>query len=326
MNQLSDSYGRKFFYLRLSITDVCNFKCQYCLPDGYHKEGNPCFLSLDEIRRTVNAFAAVGTQKVRITGGEPSMRKDFTQIIETVANTPGIKKVATTTNGYRLANFAQEWKDAGLSQINLSIDSLNPHMFNQITGVNRFDDVMRGIDKALEVGFSKIKINTVLLKHLNDKELGRFLEFIRHKPIEMRFIELMECGDTNSYFLDHHLSGQSIKQKLINEGWLLNQKEKDDGPAQVYSHDDYQGKLGLIMPYSKDFCASCNRLRVSAEGKMHLCLFGDHGVNIRDLLQDDNQHLALIDRLQHEVMTKDVSHYLQQGNTGQTPHLASIGG
>ena len=326
MNQLSDSFGRKFYYLRLSITDVCNFKCQYCLPDGYHQDHKACFLSLDEIRRTVNAFAAVGTRKVRITGGEPSMRRDFTQIIETVANTPGIKKVATTTNGYKLAKMAQEWKDAGLHQINLSIDSLNAHMFNKITGVNRFDDVMRGIDKALEVGFDKIKINTVLLKHLNDNELSQFLAFIRNTPVEMRFIELMECGETNSYFLDHHLSGNSIKQKLENEGWQLNAKAKDDGPAQVYSHDDYQGKLGLIMPYSKDFCATCNRLRVSAEGKMHLCLFGDHGVNIRDLLQADDQHDALIERLRREVSTKDVSHYLHQGVTGMTPHLASIGG
>jgi len=324
--QLSDSFGRKFYYLRLSITDVCNFKCEYCLPDGYKHTQKNCFISLDEIRRTVTAFAAVGTQKVRITGGEPALRKDLTQIIEAIAAIPQIKKIAMTTNGYNLAKKAQEWYDAGLNQINISVDSLNANSFNKITGVNRFDDVMRGIDKALEVGFDKIKINSVLIKNFNDHELGLFLNFIKERPVEMRFIELMECGDTNSFYKQHHYSGEHIKKHLEANDWQLNKNAKDAGPAQVYSHKDYQGQLGLIMPYSQDFCATCNRLRVSSLGKMHLCLFGDFGIDIRDLLQRDDQCQQLISRLHGAVATKDVSHYLHQGNTGQTPHLASIGG
>lgn len=324
--QLSDSFGRKFYYLRLSITDVCNFKCEYCLPNGYQHDKKNCFLSLDEIRRTVEAFAKVGTEKIRITGGEPALRKDLTQIIETISSIEQIKKIAMTTNGYNLARKAQQWKDAGLSQINISVDSLNPNSFNKITGVNRFDDVMRGIDKALEVGFSKIKINSVLIKNFNDHELSLFLNFIKQRPIEMRFIELMECGDTNSFYQKHHFSGNNIKQHLESSGWTLDRKEKDDGPAQVYSHAEYQGKLGLIMPYSQDFCATCNRLRVSALGKMHLCLFGEYGTDIRELLQRDDQQQQLIAQLHASVATKDISHYLHQGNTGQTPHLASIGG
>jgi len=324
--QLSDNHGRKFYYLRLSITDVCNFKCEYCLPDGYQHTQKQCFLSLDEIKRTVKAFAEVGTQKVRITGGEPGLRKDLPQIIEAIAAIPNIKKIAMTTNGYNLAKHAQTWKNAGLSQLNISVDSLTPHLFNKITGVNRFDDVMRGIDKALEVGFEKIKLNSVLIKEFNDNELQQFLAFIKNRNIEMRFIELMECGQTGDFFNQHHLSGDGIKTFLQQQGWVQQLRAKDDGPAQVYSHPDYQGSLGLIQPYAKDFCDTCNRLRVSALGKMHLCLFGEEGVDIRDLIQHDEQQPQLIDRLQQAVQTKKVSHYLQQGNTGNTPHLASIGG
>lgn len=324
--QLSDNFGRKFYYLRLSITDVCNFKCEYCLPDGYQHKSKACFLSVDEIRRTVEAFAKVGTQKVRITGGEPGLRKDLPQIIRAIKNVDGIKKIAMTTNGYNLAKHAQTWKDAGLNQISISVDSLTPHLFNKITGVNRFDDVMRGIDKALEVGFDKIKLNSVLIKEFNDNELQQFLTFIKDRKIEMRFIELMECGETSQFFNQHHLSGDGIKTFLQAQGWVQQLRAKDDGPAQVYSHPNYQGSLGLIQPYAKDFCDTCNRLRVSALGKMHLCLFGEAGVEIRDLLQEDTQQDALIARLHQAVQTKEVSHYLQQGNTGATPHLASIGG
>jgi len=326
MQQLSDNFGRKFYYLRLSITDVCNFKCEYCLPEGYQHTQKKCFLSVDEIRRTVEAFAAVGTQKVRITGGEPGLRKDVTQIIKTIAAVPGIKKIAMTTNGYNLEKYAKQWKEAGLNQLNISVDSLTPHLFNKITGVNRFDDVMRGIDKALEVGFDKIKLNSVLIKQFNDNELNQFLSFIKHRNIEMRFIELMECGETSQSFNKHHLSGDGIKAFLNDQGWVQQLRAKDDGPAQVFSHPDSQGSLGLIQPYAKDFCETCNRLRVSSTGKMHLCLFGEEGVDIRDLLQQDNQQPQLMTRLQDSVATKKVSHYLQQGNTGVTPHLASIGG
>ncbi|MEF1212121.1 radical SAM protein, partial [Vibrio alginolyticus] len=152
--QFEDKFHRKFYYLRLSVTDVCNFKCTYCLPDGYKPSGNKnsSFLSLPEIKRVVKAFADCGTSKVRITGGEPSLRKDFTDIIHSVAATPGIQKVATTTNGYRMAKQVADWREAGLTHINVSVDSLDPRMFHQITGENKFTEVMNGIERAFEVG------------------------------------------------------------------------------------------------------------------------------------------------------------------------------
>ncbi|EMA2412408.1 GTP 3',8-cyclase MoaA [Vibrio vulnificus] len=326
--QFEDRFHRKFYYLRLSVTDVCNFKCTYCLPDGYQPSGqkNSSFLNLAEIRRVVKAFADCGTSKVRITGGEPSLRKDFTDIIHTVASTQGIKRVATTTNGYRMEKHIGEWKEAGLNQVNVSVDSLDPRMFHQITGENKFHQVMSGIDRAFEVGFEQVKVNVVLMKDLNHNELPAFLHWIKHRPIQLRFIELMQTGEMDTLFQQHHVSGVAIRNHLIANGWLLKVKAANDGPAQVFVHPDYQGEIGLIMPYEKDFCASCNRLRVSAKGKLHLCLFGDRGVELRDLLQQDFQESALIERIQVELQTKSVSHFLNDGNTGMTPHLASIGG
>ncbi|WP_375058079.1 GTP 3',8-cyclase MoaA [Zobellella sp. DQSA1] len=326
MFELQDAFARKFHYLRLSVTDVCNFRCQYCLPDGYRPDGRKSFLTLDEIRRLTRVFAAMGTNKVRITGGEPSLRKDFTAIIETVAATPGIRKVAMTTNGYRMARQVADWRSAGLSAINVSVDSLDSRMFHQITGENRFQEVMAGIDAAFAAGFEQVKVNTVLMRGLNDGELGRFLGWIKDNPIQLRFIELMQTGDMDELFSRHHVRGALIKEQLLRSGWQQKVRAHNDGPAEVFWHPDYVGEIGLIMPYAKDFCASCNRLRVSSLGKLHLCLFGDYGVELRDLLAEDDQHAALQLRLREALADKKATHFLHQGQTGMTPHLASIGG
>ena len=324
--QLQDQFSRKFHYLRLSITDVCNFKCNYCLPDGYKSTDSPQFLTRPELRRIVTAFAGMGTEKVRITGGEPSLRKDFADIIADIACVPQITKVATTTNGYSLAKHAQLWRDAGLDAINISIDSLDPRMFRQITGKNMFTQVMAGLDAAFAAGFPTVKVNTVLMRNLNDIELNDFLAWIKTRPIQLRFIELMQTGDNLALFNKHHVSGATIRDKLIQQGWLTKVRGKADGPAQVFVHPDFIGEIGLIMPYEKDFCTTCNRLRVSTKGRLHLCLFGEEGVELRDLLQADDQQQALMSRVIEHMVDKKSAHALQQGLTANTPHLASIGG
>lgn len=326
--QFEDSYHRKFYYLRLSVTDVCNFKCTYCLPDGYHPEGSkrPSFITLPEIKRVVTAFAHCGTDKVRITGGEPTLRRDFLQIVETVAQTSGIKKVAMTTNGYRMAKNVEDWKKAGLTHINVSLDSLDPKHFYQITGENRFHDVMAGIERAFEVGYEQVKVNVVLLKDLNSQQFPQFLDWIKDKPIQLRFIELMKTGEMDELFENHHVSGVSLRNHLIANGWILKLRESNDGPAQVFVHPEYKGEIGLIMPYEKGFCSTCNRLRVSSKGRLHLCLFGEEGLDLRDLLESDDQEQELIARINQGLEQKDVSHHLLEGNSGATPHLASIGG
>ncbi|AGH81241.1 molybdenum cofactor biosynthesis protein A [Psychromonas sp. CNPT3] len=324
--QLIDNFERKFEYLRLSITDECNFKCNYCLPDGYQRSHQKSFLSHQEINNLVIAFAELGTKKVRITGGEPSLRKDFTQIIASVASVDGIEKVATTTNGFQLEKQAKDWFDAGLSAINISVDSLDANTFHLITGKNIFQKVMRGVQASLKAGYAQVKVNSVLMKGVNDNDLALFLNWIKTEKIQLRFIELMQTDDNDAFFNKYHLSGESIKARLLAEGWQQKQPLSHDGPAQVFKHPEYEGEIGLIMPYSKDFCKSCNRLRVSSTGRLHLCLFGEEGVDLRDLLGNSCDKEALKQRISNALKDKKISHYLQQGITGGTPHLASIGG
>ncbi|MDO4625946.1 MAG: GTP 3',8-cyclase MoaA [Pasteurellaceae bacterium] len=327
IGQLVDPFQRQYYYLRMSITDVCNFRCNYCLPNGY--QPNPerdKFLSVAEIERTVRAFAAMGTEKVRITGGEPTLRKDFIQIAETISHIQGIQQIALTTNGYRMEQDVEKWREAGITSINVSVDSLDPRMFQSITGENKFFSIMRGIDRAFECGYQKIKVNAVLMKDLNDKELTQFLAWIKDKPIQMRFIELMQTGDMDHFFTRHHLSGQILADNLLRNGWQLQAKSRSDGPAKVFKHPDYVGEIGLIMPYEKDFCASCNRLRVSAKGKLHLCLFGEEGIDLRHLLQSDEQQLLLQTMIYDALQGKREHHFLHNGDSGVRNHLASIGG
>lgn len=325
--RLIDEFQRQYYYLRLSITDMCNFRCNYCLPNGYQPEANkPSFLTLAEIRRLAMAFADLGTEKIRVTGGEPTLRKDFLPIVETLAQIPQLKTLALTTNGYRMAKDVAAWKAAGITSINVSVDSLDPKMFHRITGVDKFDEVMRGIDRAFECGYQKVKVNSVLMKRLNDQDFAQFLAWIKDKPIQMRFIELMQTGEMDHFFAQHHLSGQVLAQQLLRDGWQLQAKGRSDGPAKVFRHPDYLGEIGLIMPYEKNFCTSCNRLRVSAKGKLHLCLFGEEGIELRDLLQSDEQIIQLQARLFSALQGKREHHFLHQGDSGVRNHLASIGG
>lgn len=325
-SQLIDAYDRKFYYLRLSITDVCNFRCRYCLPDGYKTISRDQFLSLDEIYRLTKAFSQAGCQKIRLTGGEPTLRSDFIDIIKVIRQVSQIKTIAVTTNGYRMARDVQHWYDAGLTSINISIDSLDARQFYQITGRNRLAQIMSGIDAAFNAGFKQIKVNTVLMRDINSHELPLFLHWIKDKPIQLRFIELMQTGENKNLFLKYHMSGNNIKQQLLLMGWQPKRKKLTDGPALVFNHSDYCGEIGLIMPYEKDFCLTCNRLRVSAKGQLHLCLFDNHCIDLRDLLVSDDQIEDLQWRIQNSLEMKKQGHFLHQGNSGITQNLSFIGG
>lgn len=322
---LEDTFGRRFNYLRLSITEMCNFRCNYCLPNGNHCDTPHDGMSVTEIQTLVQAFANLGTTKVRITGGEPALRKDLSQIINICKQTKGIEKVALTTNGFLLDRDVDQYLDAGLDALNVSADSLDPRMFAAITGKNKLNEILKGIDKAIDSGLSSIKLNTVMLKKFNFAELGAFFNYLKSHPVTWRFIELMQTGDNQAFFKNNHVSGNTIKSKLLEQGWQRIVREKNAGPAQEFSHSDYQGNIGLIMPYSKDFCDSCNRLRVSAIGKLHLCLFAEQGLSIRHLLHKgdvEQTSAAIVAHLQN----KDATHYLDQGYTGATKKLAMLGG
>jgi GTP 3',8-cyclase len=319
---LQDLHGRRFHYLRLSITDVCNFRCDYCLPDGYECSSDNQFLTLPEIRTTLSAFAGLGTSKVRITGGEPSLRKDLPDIIATAAQTPGIEQVAITTNGYRLPKVISDWKEAGLNSLNVSIDSLDPNVFASITGQDKLKAILNGVEKALALDLN-VKVNAVLLK--SAYQLTPFLDWLKNTSVTLRFIELMQTGDNLTYFNHEHLSGEPLKKMLLEQGWTQVLRDKTAGPAQEFQHPEYAGRIGLIMPYSKDFCASCNRLRISAMGKLHLCLFSEQGIDIRTHMQDADPK-ALQYRLTDLLQDKEAGHWLHEGYTGATTHLAMLGG
>ena len=330
MSILEDSFGRKFPYIRMSITDVCNFKCGYCLPNGYQvdKSDNRKFLHLEEIGRLVKVFSRLGVSKIRITGGEPTVRKDFFEIIKILKNEAGIKKVAITTNGYHLDKKAKMLVDSGLDGINISIDSLDRNIFKTITGHDRLPEILKGIKNLQDLNFNNIKINAVLLNNINasENDFNSWGEFIKINRIDFRYIELMQTGDNLDYFKRYHVSSKIFKDYLNKNNWIYQTLGKDSGPSLNYINPEYIGKFGIIAPYSKDFCRSCNRLRITSRGDLRLCLFGNTGINIRHLLQKDDQTEELQDLIMGQMKFKKESHYLELGETGLTKNLSKTGG
>jgi GTP 3',8-cyclase len=324
-NRLIDNFSRSFNYLRLSLTEKCNFKCNYCLPNGSECYSMDEDLTLLEIKRLVTAFALLGTKKIRLTGGEPSLRRDLTDIISTCKNIPGIESVTLTTNGFRLEKDVHSWRAAGLDSLNISIDSLRSDMFQLITGSNKLSSILTGLEQALQLDFRHVKINSVLLREHNASELDAFIDFVKTRKVTIRFIELMRTGDNADFFSHQHLSGDAILGILINNGWTQKIRAQDAGPAKEFIHPDYAGSIGLIMPYSQDFCASCNRLRVSSKAELYLCLFAEQHLSFRDLLQTDDPE-PVIAFLQNALLQKTAGHRLWQTQTGSTRQLAMIGG
>lgn len=322
---LADGFGRRFRYLRLSVTEVCNFRCAYCLPDGYRKSAAG-FLDVAEIARLVAGFAALGVTKVRLSGGEPSVRPDLPDIIGAVAGTPGVDKVALTTNGWRLNQKVGGWREAGLTHLNVSVDSLDPAVFARITGHDRLSDILEGVDAALGLGFGAVKLNAVLLRDTADAAFDQFADWLRDRPATVRFIELMRTLDNVAYFEDQHVRARRLEDWLAARGWTRTPRRADDGPAIEYRHPDHAGRFGVIAPYAADFCDGCNRLRVTSKGLLRLCLFGEGGVNLRDLLADDVEPDRLERRILKALPTKARGHELMLSRSGDLRRMADVGG
>ena len=330
MNILKDTFGRRFPYIRLSISDVCNFKCGYCLPDGYkiNKSDNRKFIDKEEIGRLAKALSELGVSKIRLTGGEPTIRKDFFDIVGIIKKNSGIKKTVITTNGYKLDQIAHKIKNSGLDGINISIDSLNSKIFKKITGHDRLGEILKGIEKLLKFNFKNIKINAVLLKGINDteKDFNEWAKFIEKNKVDFRYIELMQTGNGLDYFKKYHVSAKVFTNYLNKNNWIIQTLGRNAGPSKNYINSFYEGKFGVIAPYSKDFCKSCNRLRITARGDLRLCLFGNTGISIRHLLQRDDQLEELKDLIIKQLNFKKESHYLELGDTGLTKNLSTTGG
>jgi cyclic pyranopterin phosphate synthase len=300
------------------------------LPQGYiaSEQVQEPELSIEEIRRLVSAFSKLGFTKIRLTGGEPTVRRDIVDIVQTISTFSNIKKIAITTNGNRLTELAAPLRLAGVSAINISVDSLDEATFNKTTGTHRFTAVMAGVEEAVRVGFESIKLNAVLLRDTHEDEIQRFMEWVQKRPISVRFIELMRTGKNAEYFSQQHVSGGTVQFSLLKAGWEQVPRLANDGPAVVYRHPHSMGSIGIIAPYSSDFCTTCNRLRVSSRAALRLCLFGDGDVSLRRYLQDDHAHSqnALMELIQTSVKVKPISHYLHEGNYGNTSNLSGIGG
>lgn len=325
---LVDSRARKFSYLRLSLTEACNFSCRYCLPEGYapRDPGLPSELSLAEVRNLLLGFESAGFSKVRFTGGEPTLRKDLTEIIAFAASLPGFKYRALTTNGWNLRREAPAYRLAGLQGLNVSVDSLDADRFRRLTGRDRLNEVLDGIDQALGLGFDSIKLNAVLHREHARDELDLFLNYVKTRPVTVRFIELMKTGKGGAYREAHYLSSGEMRLELLRQGWRPVERPDSGGPALELSHPEFQGRIGLIAPHAEGFCSSCNRLRVSSTGALRLCLFGDGNHDLREFFQSPEKARGLPERLANLLQLKAPSHRLLEGDTGNLGGFSEIGG
>jgi cyclic pyranopterin phosphate synthase len=274
------------------------------------------------------ALSELGVCKIRLTGGEPTVRKDFFDIIKILKENSGIKKTVITTNGYHLDKIAPQIKESGLDGINISIDSLNRETFKKITSHDRLPEILKGIENLQKLNFKNIKINAVLLKGINDneKDFDQWADFIKSNEIDFRYIELMQTGDNLDYFNRYHVPATKFVDYLNKNNWIFQTLGRDAGPSKNYLNPEFKGKFGVIAPYSKDFCKSCNRLRITAKGDLRLCLFGNTGINIRHLMQKDEQLEELKDLISKQLNFKKESHYLELGETGLMKNLSTTGG
>jgi cyclic pyranopterin phosphate synthase len=252
------------------------------------------------------------------------VRQDLTEIIAAVADA-GVGKIALTTNGWTLARRIEAWAGAGLTHLNVSIDSLDQKTFAAITGHDRLAQVLDGVERATQSGL-QTKLNAVLLRDTLGNGFEEFAKFIQFRPLSVRFIELMRTGDNADYFQARHVRGSTLCDWLGARGWSPVSRAADSGPAIEYAHPDYLGRFGIIAPYAPGFCDSCNRLRVTARGRLRLCLFGEGGVDLRDLLRSDGQTDALIERVGAALSGKVRGHGLANGQYGDTRQLAEVGG
>ncbi len=307
--KMRDRFGREIEYLRLSVTQKCNLNCIYCRPLEEVSGVKPCKeLTADEMERIVVSMAKLGVKKVRITGGEPLIREDVCEIISRISNIPQIEALSMTTNGIHLEDRAEALKQAGLKSINISLDSLQSSRFEYITGGGRLPATLRGIEKAVNVGLDPVKINMLLIKGINEDEVGEFFHLAKDYPVEVRFIELMPIGSfgelnrnkivSNTDIIAVHPELQAVTESLQN------------GPAKIFTIPGYKGKIGFISAMSHSFCESCNRIRLTCDGKIKPCLGSNGEFDITGILRDSPEKLDEI--IEKIIFNKPKGHNFQE--------------
>ena len=296
---MQDVYGREITYLRLSVTELCNLRCRYCMPEeGVCKLRHEELLTEEEMLTAVRAAAGLGITKVRVTGGEPLTKPNILSICRGVAHTPGIAETTVTTNGLRLPQLAVPLREAGVGRVNISLDTLDNEKYAYMTRGGRLEDALKGIDAALEAGFAQVKINTVLIGGFNDDEIADLAQLTLRWPVDVRFIELMPMPGNQSFGPESYIPVGRVLEALPDA-----QAEAEDGVARLYRLPGAAGRIGIISPVSQHFCASCNRIRLTADGKVKPCLHSAEEFPLKGL-----DEAGMADQLRRAILAKPRCH------------------
>lgn len=329
---LIDKFGRKVNYLRISVTDRCDFRCVYCMAEEMTFLPRTQILTLEEIHRIAQAFVDLGVKKIRLTGGEPLIRRDVLSLVERLGQMPDLDQLVLTTNGSQLPTMAAKLRSAGVKRINISLDSLIPGRFRQLTRTGDLSVVLQGIDAALEQDFESVKINAVILKGRNDDEILPLVEFARSKGADITFIEEMPLGNISEHQRDECFMASHEVREVIAQRYLLSPKEhnqiqhRSGGPARFYHFDDSDTKVGFISPHSHNFCGDCNRVRLTAEGRLLLCLGNEHSVDLREVVRSSDDDAVLKQVIVKAMGIKPDRHYFDLQDEPQIVRFMNMTG
>ena len=328
---LTDSYGRQIKDLRVSLTDRCNFRCFYCLPNGEpplaRKE---TILTFEEITEICEIFVSLGIEKLRLTGGEPLLRKDIEKLVEQLSKLkPQLKDIALTTNGFSLERRAENLKKAGLDRVTISLDSLKRENFQKITGVDKLDEVLQAIEAAKRAGLQPIRVNAVVVRGWNDDEIVDLAAFARENALSMRFIEYMPLDSAHEWDKSQIVSGREVYRK-INARFPLVLKETSRGSETAWKYsfaDGADGEVGIIAPVTEMFCGACSRIRLTADGQIRTCLFSTGEHNLRDVLRSGATRAEIVEFIRAVILKKEPRHYINDQNFASASRSMSfIGG
>ena len=324
---LIDKFGRQAKDLRISVTDRCNYKCVYCMPTHVEWLPKPQILNFEEIEFLARLFVSLGVDSIRLTGGEPLVRRNLPLLASRLSKIEGLKDLSLTTNGYYLSTQAKDLYDAGIRRINISLDSLNATKFREITGSDSFHRVISGIDAARAAGFDPIKINCVAIRGFNDDEIVDFLRWGKEKNLQIRFIEFMPLDGDHHWSRERVLTQEEILQKVNASGFADYKQTEDDGPSAKFIAPDADDHFGVIPSVTQPFCASCSRIRITADGKFRTCLFAISEVDLREPLREGAGSDVLTKLIQAAVMDKWAGHKINDPDFVQPPRaMYSIGG
>lgn len=322
---MRDQHGRTINYLRLSITDRCNFRCRYCMPEaGVEKQAHQQILRYEDLLRIARAATTLGIDKIRVTGGEPLVRKGVVSFLGQLSALPGVMDLALTTNGYLLGDLAQQLRDAGVKRVNVSLDSLDDTIFSEITRGGKLQQVLTGIEAADAVGL-KIKINMVVMRGVNDHEINDFARLSLDRPWSVRYIEYMPTIKEADW-QERLLSGEDVLTQIRKEFDLSPlETSRQCGPARPFRIDNAAGTIGIITPMSDHFCASCNRLRVTSDGFAKSCLLSEESIDLKPCLQNEDEK-CLHQLLQQIVSGKPSRHMIDEALQHKPITMSNIGG